>query len=143
MRSKILVILILFISVGMLLSCGTSRENQQTDRSVPGEVRSDQINTSLADVLRKNTSLEVSGVGNNVRVFVRGMGSIKLNTQPLFVIDNVPVGNTYAMANNAINPSDIYRVRVLRSLSETTTVWGEQGNHGVILIQTKKARRKK
>ena len=142
MRSKILVVFVLVFGIGLFFSCGTSREGQSAESSVPGEVRSDQLNNSLADVLRKNTSLQVTGTGNDVKVLVRGMGSIQLNTQPLFVIDNVPVGNSYAMANSAVNPGDIYRVSVLRSLSEITTIWGEQGNHGVILIQTKKARKK-
>lgn len=148
MKINLLSVFALLLSINFFSSCKTAGGNPistngdlQEDRgsmSVP----SNQLNSSLADVLRKNTSLQVTGTGNDVKVFVRGMSSFKLNTQPLFVIDNVPVGNSYASANNAINPNEIARVRVLRSAAETTTIWGVDGNHGVILIETKSYRKR-
>lgn len=123
--------LFLFVAVsGMIFfSCGTAAS------SVGQGNISGTASQSLADVLRKNSSLMIVGSGDAVKINVRGAGSINLNTEPLFVIDGVPMGNSYARANSAINPNMIESVRVLKSQSEVT-VYGEDGNHGVILIKT-------
>ena len=126
-------------SLFFLVSCGSPRQtgaisNEQL--SSEDDVNPMQLNRSLADILRKNTSLQVVGRGNDIKVYVRGMSSINLNTQPLYVVDDVPIGNSYASANSLLNPNDILKVKVLRSISELT-YWGENGNHGVILITTR------
>ena len=102
-----------------------------------------QTNLSLADILRKNTALTVTGSGNGVRVLVRGTSSFGQHgqhTQPLYVVDGVSIGNDYASVNRRVNADDIARVEVLRSLSEVAT-YGERANHGVIKITTKSANR--
>ena len=123
--------LVLFIAVsGMVFyACGTAASSAQQ-----GTI-SGTASQSLADVLRKNSSLNITGNGDNIRIQVRGSGSFQLNTEPLYVVDGVPMGNSYARANSAVNPNQIVSVRVLRSQSEVT-VYGEDGNHGVILIKT-------
>ena len=90
---------------------------------------------SLDQVLRMQPGLRVEGGGSAVKVYVRGVSTITLNTQPLYVIDGLPMGTSYAMANNAVNVRDITSVKVLSGKSETT-IYGEQGNNGVILIET-------
>lgn len=92
--------------------------------------------TDLASALRSIGGLQVSGTGNNIIVSLRGQSSINLNTQPLFVVNNIPVGNTYSDANGMINPSEITSIKILRGAS-ATTIYGEDGNSGVILIKTK------
>jgi TonB-dependent SusC/RagA subfamily outer membrane receptor len=94
---------------------------------------------SLDQVLRMQPGLRVEGGGSNAKVYVRGISTITLNTQPLFIIDNVPIGTSYAMANNAVNVQDITSVSVLSGKSETT-IYGEQGNNGVIIIKTVRSR---
>ncbi|MEZ5041245.1 MAG: TonB-dependent receptor plug domain-containing protein [Saprospiraceae bacterium] len=110
-------------------SCGTTGKTSQL-----GDVN-DKASQSLADVLRKNSTLQITGSGDNIKISVRGAGSFSLNTEPLYVVDGVPMGNSYARANNAVNPAQIVSIRVLKSQSETT-IYGEDGNHGVILIKT-------
>ncbi|MGB0840060.1 MAG: TonB-dependent receptor plug domain-containing protein [Chitinophagales bacterium] len=92
--------------------------------------------TNLADALRGEPGVDVMGVGNNVSILVRGISSINLETRPLFVIDNVPLGTDYNVANNLINVKNIETIRVLKG-SSATTRYGEQGTNGVILIKTK------
>lgn len=123
---------LLLVSITLTTACDTSSRTA-TDARNPLD---QQFNNSLADVLRKNTGLQVMGSGDNVKILVRGISSIKLNTQPLYVIDGVPIGNDYAAANNLINPNDITKVKVLRSTSELVQ-WGENGNNGVIIIETR------
>ncbi len=92
--------------------------------------------SDLASALRSIGGLQVSGTGDNIIVTLRGMSTIKLNTQPLYVVNNIPVGNAYSDANSMVNPSEITSIRVLRG-SSATTIYGEDGNAGVILIKTK------
>ena len=92
--------------------------------------------TDLASALRSVGGLQVSGTGNDIIVTLRGISTLALNTQPLYVVNNVPVGNDYSHANSIINPAEITSIQVLRG-AQATTVWGEDGNHGVIAIRTK------
>ena len=133
-------ILTIFFSLG-IISCATQKSESldAPEQTVQDRRLATQGNISLADVLRKNTSLTVTGTGNNISVIVRGtstLGGHGQHTQPLYVIDGVSVGNNYATVNRRINPADIARVEVLRSLSQVST-YGELGNHGVIKITTK------
>ncbi len=92
--------------------------------------------TSLADYLRMQPGIDVMGYGTDTKVLIRGISTIKLETQPLYVINGQSIGNNYALANNAVNPNNIKSVSVLRSKSETT-IYGEDGTNGVIIIKTK------
>ena len=92
--------------------------------------------TDLAQVLRNVGGLDVRGTGSNAKVYMRGISSIELETQPLYVIDDVSIGNDYAMANNAINPKDIDRVIVLTGSSGAIR-YGNQAKDGVIRIITR------
>ena len=55
---------------------------------------------------------------------------------PLFVVDNVPVGNTYDSAANIVNVYDIASVEVIKDASELA-IYGMRGRNGVIVIRTK------
>ena len=82
--------------------------------------------------------------GAPVSVRVRGVGTVG-NTQPLFVIDGVPVGkgasrNAFGTPTNAlatINPQDIESISVLKDAS-AASVYGVRAANGVILIETKR-----
>ena len=123
---------LLIVSLALTSACDTSSRVTKDAKNPLDQ----QFNNSLADVLRKNTGLQVMGSGDNVKIIVRGTSTIKLNTQPLYVIDGVPIGNDYSAANNLVNPNDITNVKVLRSTSELVQ-WGENGNNGVIIIETR------
>ena len=92
--------------------------------------------SNLADILRSQPGVVVDGQGNDVTVHIRGISSITLETQPLFVVNDVPLGNSYASANNAIIPANITSIRILRNTHELTT-YGELGTNGVIKIKTR------
>jgi TonB-dependent starch-binding outer membrane protein SusC len=69
-------------------------------------------------------------------VIIRGISSISAGYEPLFVVDGFPTTQANA---NAINPSDIQSVEVLKDAS-ATAIYGSRGANGVILITTKSAR---
>ena len=66
------------------------------------------------------------------RVIIRGIGTNSDQTQPLFVVDGIITDNvTY------LRPEDIYSVEVLKD--GTSSIYGMQGQNGVILFKTKSA----
>lgn len=79
-------------------------------------------------------------------VYVRGLGSLSSNSQPLYVIDGVPVNSDpdYMSSNNnyfdpmaAYNPADIESITVLKDAA-ATAIYGSRASNGVIVITTKK-----
>lgn len=73
--------------------------------------------------------------GAEMVVEIRGVNSIYGNTQPLYVVDGIPVANI-----NDINPSDIERMDVLKDAS-STAIFGSRGANGVVIVTTKKGSR--
>ncbi|MBB5438371.1 TonB-linked SusC/RagA family outer membrane protein [Pedobacter sp. AK017] len=76
--------------------------------------------------------------GSDVRILVRGGGSITQSNAPLYVIDGVQVED--GLSN--IAPSDIESVEVLKDASETA-IYGARGANGVIVVTTKGGREAK
>jgi len=86
-------------------------------------------------------------VGQGMKVRVRGTSSISAGSQPLYVIDGMPVisesqsdinnDNTNPLAD--LNPNDIASVEVLKDAS-AAAIYGARASNGVVLITTKKGR---
>lgn len=81
--------------------------------------------------------------GANVQVRIRGIGSISASSEPLYVIDGIPVTagdisrvNITANTMASLNPNDIESVTVLKDAA-ATSIYGSRGANGVILITTK------
>lgn len=81
--------------------------------------------------------------GGAVSVRVRGSNSITANSEPLYVVDGLPVAQGSAGTGNplqAIDPSDIESMEILKDASQTA-IYGARGANGVILITTKRGTR--
>lgn len=76
---------------------------------------------------------------NKIDVIIRGVSSTSSSTDPLYVIDGVPL--TQAFFRN-LNPNEIESVSVLKDAA-ATAVYGNRGANGVIVITTKKGSFKK
>ena len=90
---------------------------------------------SLADLLRRESGVMVQGSGSNTKVSIRG-GSGATATDPLYVIDRVPIGNSYSQTAGMIDVSDIADIRVLSGADAAQ--YGTRGNSGVIEVVTKR-----
>ena len=71
--------------------------------------------------------------GSRSTVRIRGISSFQ-NNDPLYIIDGVPVQDSYI---NFINPNDISSIQVLKDAS-AASVYGSRASNGVILIETTK-----
>lgn len=67
---------------------------------------------------------------------IRGTNSINSGTTPLFILDGVPIE---ASSFNAISPSDIESISVLKDAS-STSIYGARAANGVVVITTKRGR---
>ncbi len=68
-------------------------------------------------------------------VTLRGLGSINESTEPLYVIDGIPIS---AGRFKALNPDEVGDVTILKDAG-ATAIYGNRGANGVIVITTKKA----
>jgi iron complex outermembrane receptor protein len=79
--------------------------------------------------------------GGGISVRIRGQASVNGATDPLFVVDGVPlpVGGGLSGGRNPLNflnPQDIANVTVLKD-AQATAIYGSRGANGVVLITTK------
>lgn len=121
-----------------------------------GELTSVKSANFLNSLNGKVTGVQInrtsSGVGGSVRVVLRGDKSTR-NSQPLYVIDGMPIvnpvgGPVAGLYNSApdggdilstINPDDIESVNILKGAA-ASALYGSQGSNGVIIITTKKTK---
>jgi TonB-dependent starch-binding outer membrane protein SusC len=76
--------------------------------------------------------------GAPVAVRIRGVGTVG-NTQPLFVVDGLPVGRGNDPGSSpltTLNPNEIESISVLKDAS-AAAIYGVQAANGVVLITTK------
>ena len=93
------------------------------------------------------------GGTSSVSISVRGLSSITGNTQPLIIMDGVPIHN--GNANNSdywgsqriesnglvdINPEDIENISILKGAA-ASALYGSEAANGVVMITTKKGKK--
>jgi len=106
-----------------------------TSKTIEGRPNASFIQTLQGQVPGLNISTGSGQPGSsNTMVLLRGIGSINGNTEPLYVIDGVPM----ATANfRSINQNDIESISVLKDAG-ATSIYGNRGANGVIVVTTKR-----
>ncbi len=104
-------------------------------------VNADQLLQGKVAGVQMTSSGGAPGSGQTIRV--RGNGSLSLSSNPLIVVDGVPmndggVGGSRSIFNS-INPEDIESMTVLKDAS-STAIYGSRAANGVIMITTKKGK---
>ena len=139
-------------------------ENRDEQGSTSSVVETDQVvrsgETTIANALSgKASGVKITrsngdpGAGSAIRI--RGANTISGASDPLIIVDGVPLNNTtsYAGGNaltggrsggitqgsrlNDINPADIASITVLKGAS-AAAIWGSRASNGVVVITTKK-----
>jgi TonB-dependent SusC/RagA subfamily outer membrane receptor len=109
----------------------------------------------LSNLSGKVAGLQITtsnGLGASNNVILRGLKSLTQTNQALFVIDGVPFDNSNQTTTvnkgvdlgspaSDINPDDIESVSVLKG-GAASALYGSRGAQGVILITTKKGRKR-
>lgn len=71
--------------------------------------------------------------GADASILIRGAGSINAGTEPLYIVDGVPVQGGL----QDLSASDIQSIEVLKDAS-SASIYGSRGSNGVVLVTTKK-----
>jgi TonB-linked SusC/RagA family outer membrane protein len=87
-------------------------------------------------------------LGQGIKVRIRGTASISASTQPLYVMDGVPLTtSSQSDINNEptnplidLNPNDIESIEILKDAA-AAAIYGARAANGVVLITTKKGSR--
>lgn len=115
----------------MLSSCSTTQQATSGDSvTVEREYR------ELIDMLYTVPGLDIQKLGGDYDITIRGKNTIRMDHQPLYVVDGMVRGTTYAEVANTINVQDVDRVNVLKGSAATS--YGSRGGNGVIEIFLKR-----
>lgn len=134
----------------VVVGYGTQKRSDVT--GAIGSVKSEDFNrgviTNPVDLLQgKVAGVNITSTsgepGANQNVIIRGIGSLRSGTQPLYVLDGFLLDNssTGVASNplNFLNPNDIASIDVLKDAS-ATALYGSRASNGVIVITTKKGK---
>ena len=117
----------------------TSKETSSiASTTITAETIESRPNASFAQTLQGqvaglNITTNNGQPGGNSLINLRGVTSISGNTEPLFIIDGVPVDEDNF---RSLNPNDIASLSVLKDAG-ATAIYGNRGANGVIIIKTK------
>lgn len=143
------------------------KKSEKTLGYAVSRIESDEIRKSgeqniIQALAGKAAGIQVIGTGgtpgSSSKIIIRGMNTITRKTDPLIVIDGIPINNeTIQMSagnnpfnenldgvNNSnraldINPEDIESVSILKGAA-AAALYGERAGNGVILYTTKKGK---
>ncbi|MEO7291516.1 MAG: TonB-dependent receptor plug domain-containing protein, partial [Ginsengibacter sp.] len=86
----------------------------------------------------KAPGVQVTGTsgrpGANAIIRVRGQGSINASSEPLIIVDGVPVS---AVAYNELSANDVENITVLKDAS-ASAIYGSRAANGVLVVTTKR-----
>lgn len=140
-----------FISLEELVVVGYAVQRKEaltTSVSVVGGEKLTRVSDSNVEKLIQGNAPGVlvsssrGNPGSAASILIRGASSINAGTQPLYVVDGVPVvsGTTGAAQSfsvlSSMNPNDIKSITILKDAG-ATAIYGSRAANGVVLIETK------
>nr|WP_256474592.1 von Willebrand factor type A domain-containing protein [Flavobacterium sp. NRK1] len=108
-------------------------------KTIDGRPNANFIQTLQGQVPGLNIATGSGQPGANSTVILRGIGSINGNAEPLYVVNGVPLSSAIF---KQINTNDIESISVIKDAG-ATSIYGNRGRNGVIIVKTKKALSKK
>lgn len=128
----------------------TSSQQKVSSDEITKTKQPNFVNSLDGKVSGLNIKKSAAGAGGSSKIKLRGNKSISSVSEPLFVIDGIPMlNNSPGGGENSpfdnrdngdglsqINPEDIKDISVLKG-ANAAALYGSQGANGVILIETK------
>lgn len=140
---------------GIIINAIGFKEDRDELGYASSKIEGESVNESTQPSLINSLAGRASGVritnnsgdpGAGSYIQIRGASTITRNSQPLIIVDGVPISNDvrgnrdggYSEQSrlNDINPNDIESVSVLKGAS-AAALWGTKALGGVIVIKTK------
>jgi len=141
-----------FLDEVVVIGYGTVKKEDMTG-SVAA-IEAEEINRGVVTSPSSMLVGKVSGLnitpasgkpGTGATIRIRGMASLTATSDPLVVIDGVPItkegGTGMGDPLSTVNPNDIETYSVLKDAS-ATAIYGSRASNGVIIITTKKGKGK-
>lgn len=110
----------------VVVGYGTERRSNSTGAVT--QIMSNALQGQAAGVQITNDS------STENKIIIRGSNSINAESNPLYIIDGVPVSGNLT---TEIKPEDLESVQVLKAMN-ATAIYGSMAANGVIIITTKK-----
>jgi len=103
-------------------------------------------NTLVAKAAGIDITQDNGKVDGGINIRVRGQASISAGTQPLYVLDGIPLINDDESSNGAttnplltLSPNEIESIDILKDAS-AAAIYGARGSNGVVVITTKQGK---
>jgi len=114
---------------------GYSSKKKKDMTGASSSVNSSQLAKGGSDVRSqlqgRFPGVTVSNTNGVFKVRIRGVSSFGSATEPLYIVDNVPMNDV-----GSLNPDNIEKIDVLKDAAETS-IYGTRGANGVVVITTK------
>lgn len=138
--------------LGLLFGLGVACAGgpKRGDREAPAPAKaSDGTTVTSTEMERAGEPLETALLGRvsgawivrtpdgGIAIRLRGASTIEGSTEPLYVIDGIPIEPGPNGSLVGINPNDIGKIEVLTDAA-SVSMYGVRGSNGVILITTKR-----
>jgi len=137
--------------VGLVSACARSGRTGPRETTVgppsdappPAAVTAEDIQRTPGMSLEEQMAAKFPGVwvartaDGGISVRIRGATSLLGNTEPLYVMDGLPLLTGPGGSLTGIVPSDIESIEVLKDAA-AATMYGMRGANGVIIITTKR-----
>ena len=102
------------------------------------ELQTMTVSNATESLQGKVAGVQITGAGGpgaQPRVLIRGISTVNLSTDPLYVVDGIPMGTGI----NFLSNNEIESMDVLKDAS-ASAIYGSRASNGVILITTKKGK---
>jgi TonB-linked SusC/RagA family outer membrane protein len=164
-RSKVNVVLLpesKALDEVQVVATGYGTVNRAKLTSAVSSIRADQIKNDVLPTITQAIQGKAGGVqvtqksgspGGGLNIRVRGTTSINASSDPLYVVDGIPVNSTTNFTGGSdfnfgggtqginilasINPADVQSVEILKDAA-SSSIYGARAANGVVLITTKK-----
>ncbi len=143
----------IILSEVMVIGYGSKRKKILTDNVA--KLTSKDLSNIAVSNFQSTMSGKAAGVRINqtngkvdggINIRIRGVSSISAGSEPLYVLDGMPLINVNESGNGApmnpllsLSPSEIESIDILKDAS-SAAIYGARGANGVVLITTKKGK---
>ena len=124
---------IISLGIAMFICFITQAQEKTSSDTISKETKPTQTKVDIAPVKVSSNFVQPASTAPTCRVMICAPSRSALN-EPLYVLDGMLI-NSKEIAK--INPNDIESIKVLKG-AEATSIYGNQGRNGVIIITSKK-----
>ena len=111
-------------------------QNVETEGIDESRANGNLVNSLQGKVAGISITTTSQGVNSQSRVILRGNRSISGSSQPLYIVDGVPLGGDI----QDFSPDDIASISVLKG-ANAAALYGARANNGAIIITTKSGKK--